>query len=401
MVSDAIVRTAVVFGGHRPQPGDRLYEEATVIGRLLTEQGYTVRSGGYAGLMEAVSKGAVLAGGRPQGIGLIGWTYESKNQYIGESNFIELANINLRGDCLLQGAELIVALPGGVGTLGEFFMAWTYLLMGFLPENSRIILYGEGWPPLFSMLPEHFAVDQHHTHLLHVCPDLNAFEKYIRKSSFNHTTEEKETTPDADRWDSRAPSWDSVLLDPESYVNLDEGYDRFDTFLAACVKNRIPPNTKLIGLDIGCGTGAALTKLANGLSSTTCLKIAGLDFSKEMLNIAMGKKEYADLILADIASHSLPANSFDLVFTRGITLARFPIETLHHVLERIAGSMKPGAIMVFDYLNRLWDDCEAATGKYRLSFPELEKIVHDSGLRITDVEGMARRTINICCTKVV
>ncbi len=53
-----------VFGSSRPHEGDADYEEARVLGRALAKHGFAVCSGGYAGVMAAVSRGAKEAGGK-------------------------------------------------------------------------------------------------------------------------------------------------------------------------------------------------------------------------------------------------------------------------------------------------------------------------------------------------
>ena len=57
-----------VFGSSRPREGSPDYEEARVLGRALAKHGFTVCSGGYAGVMEAVSRGAKEAGGKTYGV---------------------------------------------------------------------------------------------------------------------------------------------------------------------------------------------------------------------------------------------------------------------------------------------------------------------------------------------
>ena len=47
-----------VFGSSRPHEGDADYEEARILGRCLAKHGFFVCSGGYGGVMEAVSRGA-------------------------------------------------------------------------------------------------------------------------------------------------------------------------------------------------------------------------------------------------------------------------------------------------------------------------------------------------------
>src|SRR5437763_16964325 len=57
-----------VFGSSRPREGSLDYEEARVLGRALAKHGFAVCSGGYAGVMEAVSRGAKEAGGKTYGV---------------------------------------------------------------------------------------------------------------------------------------------------------------------------------------------------------------------------------------------------------------------------------------------------------------------------------------------
>lgn len=53
-----------VFGSARPQAGEADYEEARRLGGELARNGFQVCTGGYTGVMEAVSRGAKEAGGR-------------------------------------------------------------------------------------------------------------------------------------------------------------------------------------------------------------------------------------------------------------------------------------------------------------------------------------------------
>jgi uncharacterized protein (TIGR00725 family) len=49
-----------VFGAANPKPGEKPYEDAYRLGKLLGEAGHTVLTGGYIGMMEAVSHGAQM-----------------------------------------------------------------------------------------------------------------------------------------------------------------------------------------------------------------------------------------------------------------------------------------------------------------------------------------------------
>jgi len=51
-------RIITVFGSSRPRENEADYEEAMALGQALGEAGFAVCSGGYGGVMEAVSRGA-------------------------------------------------------------------------------------------------------------------------------------------------------------------------------------------------------------------------------------------------------------------------------------------------------------------------------------------------------
>ncbi|MEJ2196314.1 MAG: LOG family protein, partial [Ignavibacteriaceae bacterium] len=62
-----------IFGSSKPKNGDDEYTIAYKLGRLLGESNFNVYTGGYFGIMEAVSKGAVEAGGDATGVTVVGW----------------------------------------------------------------------------------------------------------------------------------------------------------------------------------------------------------------------------------------------------------------------------------------------------------------------------------------
>jgi len=57
-------KVITVFGSSRPRAGDLHYDEARSLGGALAAEGWIVCSGGYGGVMEAVSRGAKEAGGK-------------------------------------------------------------------------------------------------------------------------------------------------------------------------------------------------------------------------------------------------------------------------------------------------------------------------------------------------
>lgn len=134
-----------VFGSSMVRPGDADYDEAVAVGRALARGGYAVMTGGYGGIMEAVSKGAHSENGH-----VIGVTTEQiesirasrVNNWVIEH--IPYPRLIERLNHLVREADAYVVMPGGVGTLGELTLAWEYMRVGELPLRP-LICYGDLW----------------------------------------------------------------------------------------------------------------------------------------------------------------------------------------------------------------------------------------------------------------
>jgi uncharacterized protein (TIGR00730 family) len=143
-----------VFGGSRCGADSAEYREALTLGRLLVEAGFEVCSGGYAGVMEAISRGAHEAGGHV--IGITMEQFESEpNQYL--KKIEPSADFYARLQMLIRNSVGYIALRGGMGTITEISLVWNKLVMNVLP-NRRLILLGECWPGAIGCLREHLVI---------------------------------------------------------------------------------------------------------------------------------------------------------------------------------------------------------------------------------------------------
>ena len=159
---DPTHKRITVFGGSRCGADAAEYKEALRLGRLLVEAGFDVCSGGYAGVMEAISRGAHEAGGH-----VIGVTMEqfksAPNPYL---NKIEpSADFYARLQILIRDSAGYIALRGGMGTVTEISLVWNKLVMNVLPQRPLILL-GECWPRAIDCLRNQLVVsDDDMTHL--------------------------------------------------------------------------------------------------------------------------------------------------------------------------------------------------------------------------------------------
>jgi uncharacterized protein (TIGR00725 family) len=97
-----------------------IYDIAYTVGKLLAEKGAIIYTGGLGGVMEAVSKGAVEAGGLTVGI-LPGNKAEEANPYVKVPVVTDMGHA--RNVILVRSAEIVVAISGGYGTLSEIALA--------------------------------------------------------------------------------------------------------------------------------------------------------------------------------------------------------------------------------------------------------------------------------------
>lgn len=120
------------------------------MGALLARCGFDVMTGGYTGVMEAVSRGAHGNGAHVVGITMT--RFEDRiNRYVLDE--IRTANFYERFRWLVDRADAYVAMSGGIGTLAEVTFTWQELQLGMVPRRP-LILVGPRWQALFKCFGE-------------------------------------------------------------------------------------------------------------------------------------------------------------------------------------------------------------------------------------------------------
>lgn len=138
------VPIVTVFGSSRPKQNDALYAAARTLGAALADQGWSVCSGGYGGVMEAVSRGAKEAGGRTMAVTARSWSSRA-NPWIDEEIRVDTWQERLFE--LIARGHGYVACPGGTGTLVELAVVWEMLNKGVMRKKPMIVL-GRFWQPV-------------------------------------------------------------------------------------------------------------------------------------------------------------------------------------------------------------------------------------------------------------
>ena len=156
-----------VFGSAWPVPHSPAYEEARVIGQLLAEAGFAVATGGYSGVMGAISQGAAEAGGHVIGVTCVQieqFRPLGPNQWVKEE--IKYQTLQERLIHLVMRNEGIITMPGGIGTLSEMALAWSFIQVGEMKPRPHV-LYGDIWRNTIQAFIHRDYVRDSHLELLH------------------------------------------------------------------------------------------------------------------------------------------------------------------------------------------------------------------------------------------
>src|SRR2546429_4240642 len=161
-MSETAERIVTIFGGAKCREGDPEYAQAVQVGALLAESGFTIFTGGYAGVMEAASRGAHERGGRVVGITMNQFK-AAPNRYLTEK--IPSEHFYERLQRLITRSVGFIALRGGMGTVTEISLVWNKLQTRVL-EPRPLVLLGDCWLPVVKAWQRHLAVSDNDVQML-------------------------------------------------------------------------------------------------------------------------------------------------------------------------------------------------------------------------------------------
>ena len=120
-----------VYCGSRPGNSPEFTTIAKQVGTWIgTNGGQLIYGGGRNGLMGTVADATLAAGGRV--IGVIPKALVDKEQaHRGCTELHIVDTMHERKRLMAERADAFLALPGGIGTLEEFFEVWTWRQLGY------------------------------------------------------------------------------------------------------------------------------------------------------------------------------------------------------------------------------------------------------------------------------
>lgn len=114
-----------VFGSARFKDGHPYYEITEQLSGKIAELGFTIMTGGGPGIMEAANKGAKAVGGKSVGCNIVLPMEQEPNGYL--DKWVSIKYFFVRKTLLIKYSYAFVVMPGGYGTLDEYFEALTLI----------------------------------------------------------------------------------------------------------------------------------------------------------------------------------------------------------------------------------------------------------------------------------
>lgn len=146
------MQTICVFCGSRAGADPAFAGAARAFGSAIARSGRgLVYGGGHVGIMGVLADAVLSAGGRVTGV--IPRPLQAKE--IAHLQLTELRvveSMHERKAMMAELADAFVALPGGLGTLEEFFEIWTWVQLGLIRKPFGLLNVGGFFDPLLAFL---------------------------------------------------------------------------------------------------------------------------------------------------------------------------------------------------------------------------------------------------------
>ena len=150
-----------IFGSARQNPGNNYYNDANEIAYKLASRGFGIITGGGPGIMEAANKGASEAGGKSVGLN-INLPFEQKaNPYIDSQRLIDFNYFYVRKVMFMKYSQGYIVMPGGFGTMDEFFEAITLIQTHKLVQFPIVLYSSEYWQGLLDWMSNTMLYHHH------------------------------------------------------------------------------------------------------------------------------------------------------------------------------------------------------------------------------------------------
>lgn len=143
-----------IFGSARFLPDHPIYELTVQVAKRLAEEGFGIISGGGPGVMEASNKGARDGGGKSVGLNIELPFEQHANEYVDKDRNLHFDYFFVRKVMFTKYSQAFIMMPGGFGTLDEFFEVATLIQTGKMLQVPLVLVGTEYWTGLINWIKD-------------------------------------------------------------------------------------------------------------------------------------------------------------------------------------------------------------------------------------------------------
>lgn len=174
-----------IFGSARLGNDSCYYQKAVELGKILSESGFSIITGGGPGIMEGANMGAQMGKGKSVGLNIDLPSEQIPNKY--QDITLNFRYFFLRKLMFIKYAIAFIIFPGGFGTLDELFEALT-LVQTHRINSFPVILFGsEYWKGLVAWMENTLVRQNTISHedfkLFHITDDPAEILNLLKKAS--------------------------------------------------------------------------------------------------------------------------------------------------------------------------------------------------------------------------
>ncbi|MDH4028862.1 MAG: TIGR00730 family Rossman fold protein [Nitrospirota bacterium] len=139
-----------IFGSARLSSGNKYYDDAVTVAKMLADDGFAIITGGGPGIMEGANRGAKEGKAHSVGLNIEIPSEQVPNKY--QDVTLSFRYFFIRKLMFIKYAIAYIIFPGGFGTMDELFEALTLVQTNRI-KSFPIILYGsEYWKGLIDWM---------------------------------------------------------------------------------------------------------------------------------------------------------------------------------------------------------------------------------------------------------
>ncbi|GAO41972.1 TIGR00730 family Rossman fold protein [Flavihumibacter petaseus] len=171
-----------VFGSARFKEDHHYYELARECGKRIAGLGFTTMTGGGPGVMEAANRGAFESGGYSVGCNIQLPFEQQANPYM--HKWLTFEHFFVRKVLLVKYSYAFIIMPGGVGTMDEFYETLTLVQTGIITQFPIVLIGKAYYQPLVDymrFMVEQKTIGEHDLDLVLLTDSIDEAIEHIRK----------------------------------------------------------------------------------------------------------------------------------------------------------------------------------------------------------------------------